>query len=141
MSEFRVTVCAADELEREEVLALYRSVGWSAYTESPEVLLRALAGSHRLVSARREGELVGLARSISDGATIVYLQDVLVHPSEQRRGVGRRLLDALFAEYPGVRQRALVTDDEDRQDTFYQSMGFVEVHDHAPPLRSFVRFG
>ncbi|GAA1461637.1 GNAT family N-acetyltransferase [Nocardiopsis exhalans] len=140
VSEFRVTVCAADELEREEVLALYRSVGWSAYTESPEVLLRALAGSHRLVSARREGALVGLARSISDGATIVYLQDVLVHPDEQRRGVGRQLLDELFTGYAGVRQRVLVTDDEDRQRTFYESLGFVEVHDHAPPLRSFVRF-
>lgn len=135
-----MTVCAADELEREEVLTLYRSVGWSAYTESPEVLLRALAGSHRLVSARREGELVGLARSISDGATIVYLQDVLVHPDEQRRGVGRRLLDELFAGYAGIRQRVLVTDDEDRQRTFYESLGFAEVHDHAPPLRSFVRF-
>lgn len=135
-----MAACAADELGREEVLALYRSVGWSAYTESPEVLLRALAGSHRLVSARREGQLVGLARSISDGATVVYLQDVLVHPDEQRRGVGRRLLDELFAGYAGVRQRVLVTDDEDRQRTFYESLGFVEVHDHAPSLRSFVRF-
>ncbi len=136
-----MTVCAADELEREEVLALYRSVGWSAYTESPEVLARALAGSHRVATARRDGRLVGLARSVSDGATIVYLQDVLVHPDEQRRGVGRQLLDELFTEYPGVRQRVVVTDDENRQRTFYESLGFVEVHDHAPPLRSFVRFG
>lgn len=30
----------------EELVALYRSVGWSAYTEDPERLLRALNGSH-----------------------------------------------------------------------------------------------
>lgn len=140
VSEFRVTVCTADELEREEVLALYRSVGWSAYTESPDVLARALAGSHRVVAARRGGRLVGLARSVSDGATVVYLQDVLVHPEEQRRGVGRLLLEELFAGYPEVRQRVLVTDDEDLQRAFYEELGFVEVHDHTPPLRSFVRF-
>lgn len=141
MSEIRITVCAADELVHEGVLALYAAVGWTAYTDSPEVLARALAGSLRLVVAHRDGRLVGLARSISDGVTVVYLQDVLVHPDEQRRGVGRLLLEELFAGYPEVRQRVLLTDDEDRQRAFYQELGFVEVHDRTPPLRSFVRFG
>lgn len=141
VSEIRIAVCAADELVREGVLALYAAVGWTAYTDSPEMLARALAGSHRVVAAHRDGRLVGLARSISDGVTVVYLQDVLVHPDEQRQGVGRLLLEELFAGYPEVRQRVLLTDDEDRQRSFYQGLGFVEVHDHTPPLRSFVRFG
>ena len=38
------------------------------------------------------GELVGLARIIGDGATICYLQDVLVNPSAQRTGLGRALV-------------------------------------------------
>ncbi|MGW5877589.1 GNAT family N-acetyltransferase [Nocardiopsis terrae] len=140
MSELRVAVCAAEEPDRAEALALYAAVGWTAYTDSPEVLVRALAGSHRVVAARRGGRLVGLARSVSDGATVVHLQDVLVHPDEQRRGVGRLLLAELLAGYPGVRQRVLITDDEDRQRAFYEDLGFTEVHDHTPPLRSFVRF-
>lgn len=138
----RVTVaaCAANELGDEEVLELYGAVGWTSYTRAPNVLMRSLAGSHRLVAAREEGRLVGLARSLSDGATVVYLQDVLVHPEWQRGRLGGRLLAELFATYEGVRQRVLLTDDEERQRSFYEALGFVEAHDHHPPLRSFVRF-
>lgn len=132
--------CAASDLGHDEVLSLYEAVGWTAYTRSPDVLTRSLEGSHRVVAAHQGERLVGLARSISDGATIVYLQDVLVHPDEQRRGVGRLLLEELFAGYPGIRQRVLLTDDEDRQRSFYEELGFIEVHDQSPPLRSFVRF-
>lgn len=141
MAEVEVRACAARELARGEVLELYGSVGWDAYTRDPEGLLRALAGSHRLVAARRDGRLAGLARSVSDGATVVYVQDVLVRPGEQRGGLGRRLLEELLAGYPGVRQRVLLTDDEERQRAFYEALGFTEAHDHAPPLRAFVRFG
>jgi N-acetylglutamate synthase-like GNAT family acetyltransferase len=122
------------------VLALYAAVGWTAYSGAPEVLARALADSHRLVAAHRDGRLVGPARSISDGATVVCLRGVLVHPDEQRPGVGRLPLDELFAGYPEVRQRVLLTDDEDRQRMFHKETGFVEVHDRNPPPRSFVEF-
>ncbi|CAL9614880.1 hypothetical protein SUDANB121_05732 [Nocardiopsis dassonvillei] len=141
MVEVEVRACAAREPARDEVLELYGSVGWDAYTRDPEGLLRALAGSHRVVAARRDGRLVGPARSVSDGETVVYVQDAPVAPAEQRGGLGRRLLEELFAGYPGVRQRVLLTDDEDRQRAFYEALGFTEVHDHRPPLRAFVRFG
>ncbi|GAB3715388.1 GNAT family N-acetyltransferase [Nocardiopsis nanhaiensis] len=140
MEHVQVSVSTAGELGQAEVVELYGSVGWTAYTEAPEVLMRSLAGSHRMVAARRDGRLVGLARSISDGATVVYLQDVLVHPREQRGGLGGRLLTELFAAYGAVRQRVVLTDGDTRQRAFYESLGFVEAHDHEPPLRSFVRF-
>lgn len=53
-----------------EVVTLYRSVGWTVYADAPEVLDAALAGSATVVVARRDGLLVGLARVVSDGATI-----------------------------------------------------------------------
>ena len=140
MTRTRVSECAFEDLGRAEVVELYESVGWTTYTRDPEVLMRSLAGSHRLVAARDGDRLVGLARSLSDGATVVYLQDVLVHPEWQRGRLGGRLLAELFAGYEGVRQRVLLTDDEEHQRSFYQGLGFVESHDHRPPLRSFVRF-
>ncbi|MDR0784206.1 MAG: GNAT family N-acetyltransferase [Propionibacteriaceae bacterium] len=123
-----------------EVLGLYDAVGWTAYTADPATLSRALAGSHRIVAARDEGQLVGLARSVSDGETIVYIQDILVHPSHQRRHIGQHLVSRLLEAYPNVRQRVLLTDSESGQRAFYESLGFVETHDFTPPLRSFVRF-
>jgi len=123
----------------QEVLDLYDAVGWSAYTEDSSTLLRALAGSAQVVTARRDGRLLGLARVVGDGATIAYLQDVLVRPDAHRAGIGRRLVDAAFAPFATVRQQVLLTDAEPGQRGFYESLGFVEAHDHEPELRSFVR--
>lgn len=134
-----IEIAEAAHIKPDEVVRLYESVGWTAYTRDPENLMRSVAGSHRVVTARRDGRLVGLARSISDGATIVYLQDVLVHPAEQGQGVGRGLMDALFDSYAHVRQHVLLTDTDPGQRAFYERLGFTEAHDHSPQLRAFVR--
>ena len=127
----------------DEALELYSAVGWSAYTDDPESLTGSIAGSHRFFCARGAGNnLVGLARTISDGHTIVYLQDILVHPEHHRSGIGRELMDAVLAAYEGIRQFVLLTDDEPGQRAFYESCGLTEVHDVRPhSLRAFVRFG
>ena len=123
------------------VVEVYRSVGWNTYADAPDVLQAALAGSSRVVTARCAGTLVGLARVISDGATICYLQDVLVRPDAQRAGIGRRLVEAALAPYASVRQKVLLTDDEPAQRAFYESLGFSETGDNsAGTLRAFVRF-
>ncbi|GMA31285.1 GNAT family N-acetyltransferase [Litorihabitans aurantiacus] len=124
----------------DELLTLYREVGWTAYTEAPETLVAAVAASHTVVLARAaDGRLVGLARTLSDDHTIAYLQDVLVHPDVRREGVGGALLDAVLERYRHVRQLVLLTDAEPGQRLFYESRGLREVRDVDPPLRSFVR--
>lgn len=124
-----------------ELLRLYESVGWTAYTKDPDLLRAAVSGSSYVVTARRDGALIGLARAMSDDATICYLQDVLVHPDEQRHGVGRLLVQAMLDRYAKVRQKVLLTDDEPAQRTFYESLGYAEIRDFGPgTLRSFVRF-
>ncbi|WP_370646147.1 GNAT family N-acetyltransferase [Brachybacterium sp. ACRRE] len=122
-----------------EALALYGAVGWSAYTEDPQTLGRALAGSTRVVTARERGRLVGLARVISDGASIAYLQDVLVDPDRRRAGIGRQLVREAFAPFAAVRQHVLLTDADSGQRAFYESLGLTEAHDVRPPLRAFLR--
>jgi hypothetical protein len=61
---------AEDRPVRDELLSLYGSVGWTAYTSDPEQLDAAVAGSSYVVTARAGGELVGLARAVSDDASI-----------------------------------------------------------------------
>lgn len=124
----------------DEVVSLYASVGWTAYTDHPGTLAAAVAGSTHVVTARSDGRLVGLARVVSDGASICYLQDVLVHPDLRRSGVGRRLVQAVLAPYEHVRQKVLLTDDEPGQRAFYESLGYRETRDHGDgSLRAFVR--
>lgn len=135
------TVEPSPVLSMDEVVALNREVGWTTYADDVVTLEAALAGSSRVVAARRDGRLVGLARVISDGTTICYLQDVLVRPDAQRAGTGRALVLAALEPYASVRQKVLLTDDETGQRAFYEALGYQETRDHgAGSLRAFVRF-
>jgi GNAT superfamily N-acetyltransferase len=136
-----ITIESSPVLDLGEVVGLYREVGWTRYADDATTLEAALAGSSRVVAARVDGRLVGLARVISDGATICYLQDVLVCPDAQRTGVGRALVRAALEPYASVRQKVLLTDDEPRQRAFYESLGYRETRDYGSgSLRAFVRF-
>lgn len=139
-AETPAVVVEAGRPGRGELLDLYGSVGWSAYTREPESLNAAIEGSSYVVTARQDGALVGLARVISDGASICYLQDVLVRPTHRRIGVGRRLVLAALQPYAQVRQKVLLTDDEPGQRAFYESLGYAETRDLGTAnLRAFVR--
>ena len=129
-------------LERDELVDLYDAVGWSAYTRDADMLVAGVAASWLVLTARDvDGALVGMARVVSDGATIAYVQDILVAPSAQRDGVGTALLDAVAGRTTGIRQTVLLTDAEPGQRAFYEAAGFTEAHDVEPhPLRAFVRF-
>lgn len=107
-----------------EILGLYASMGWTAYTEQPESLRRGFEASLLVLAAYEDGALVGLIRVVGDGQTIVFVQDILVHPSCQRRGIGTALLKEVLKRYSHVRQIELMTDDTPKTRAFYESVGF-----------------
>jgi GNAT superfamily N-acetyltransferase len=127
-------------LLEDDVVALYRSVGWTQYTAKPECLMRALAGSQCVLSAHVGEALVGLARCVTDGVSVVYVQDVLVEPGYQRLGVGTSLMKALESEYEHVPLKVLLTDDTVQQTQFYTSVNFENTRTlKARPLNVFIR--
>lgn len=138
----QISISASADVSDAEALALYESVGWSAYTRDPGLLVRAIRNSSFVVTARSAGGvLIGLARVVSDDASICYLQDILVDPAFQGTGVGRTLLEAVQARYGHVRQTVLLTDNEPGQRAFYEALGFTEGADFSPePLRVFALF-
>lgn len=110
-----------------EILPLYASVGWTAYTDQPEVLKQGFERSLLTLAAYEGTRLVGLVRAVGDGHTIVFVQDILVFPAHQRKGVGRALLQAILDRYSHVRQIELATDNTEKTVAFYKSMGFLEL--------------
>lgn len=108
-----------------EICSLYNSVGWSVYCRA-ERLRQAFAASVCILAAYERNKLIGLLRAVGDGVTVVLLQDVLVHPGYQRRGIGRRLVACLLARYKNVRKYVL-TDDLPRTVGFYKAVGFTPV--------------
>lgn len=73
-----------------EAAALYVELGWgTAERYSSERMRRSLAHCDIVVSARNgAGELVGIARALTDRAFDTKILDMIVVPEYQRQGVG-----------------------------------------------------
>lgn len=108
-----------------EIISLYSSVGWTAYTNAPDKLRRGFENSPLVFAAYECDRLVGLIRCVGDRETIVYIQDILVSPEYQRQGIGSALLQEVVSHFSHVRQIVLSTDREERTLQFYKSLGFV----------------
>ncbi|MFE9535747.1 GNAT family N-acetyltransferase [Streptomyces sp. NPDC006691] len=83
-------------LDVEEVLALYRAstLAERRPVDDVERFTKMLAGADLVITARLDGRLIGIARSLTDGAYATYLSDIAVDVAHQRRGVGRDLIRA-----------------------------------------------
>lgn len=112
------------QIDKSDLEKLYSSVGWAAYTKNLEVLEQAINHSLQVISAWYEDELVGLIRVIGDGFTIIYVQDILVHPDYQDKKIGTELMTKVLNNYPEVRQKVLLTEDAPDVRHFYEKFGF-----------------
>lgn len=108
-------------IEELEVVKLYKANGWSS-ANKPKELLLGLKNSHSLVTARKEGVLIGLGNAISDGYLVVYYPHMLVHPDFQGHGVGRKMMEAMQSKYDTFHQQMLTADGDAIE--FYKSLGF-----------------
>lgn len=112
----------------EDVLPLYEAVGWTNYTTKPEMLKAAFENSlHVLAAFTEEGILVGVLRAVGDGASILFIQDILVTPEYQHQGIGTKLLQQTLEKYKNVYQIQLTTDNSMKTISFYESNGFTSL--------------
>ncbi|HEY1853628.1 MAG TPA: GNAT family N-acetyltransferase [Solirubrobacterales bacterium] len=88
----------------EPILKMADGVAFPSLVEDPERAHRSLSspGSITLV-ALEDGEPVGFAHTITDGAIQAYLCRLLVAPERQRRGIGRALADRSLADSGAIR--------------------------------------
>ena len=113
----------------QEIIGLYSAVGWSAYTDDPEALRKGYENSLLVLGAYEGEKLMGIIRVVGDGATIVFVQDILVFPEYRRKGIGTALLKEIMNRYGHVRQIELVTDSTPETIAFYESVGFRKLSD------------
>ena len=115
--------------ELDVLLDLYNSVGWTNYTRAPEMLLKAYENSLLTLGAFDGNKLIGIIRTVGDGFSVVFIQDILVFPEYQRKGIGTQLLHEIMNRFPDVYQMELITDNTAKTVSFYQSVGFVKADD------------
>ena len=116
--------------DMDDVLKLYDDCGWTAYTDEPDVLEKAIKNSLDLWTLWDGQILVGLARTVGDGATISYLQDLLILEAYQGKGFGTRLLGEVLNDNSQIRQFLLLTEDIKKNRSFYEKLGLRPVADY-----------
>ena len=101
----------------------------SGFAEVPvDHAKKALQNGLINVSAIYNGELVGMGRLVGDGAMYWYLQEIIILPQFQRKGIGTMIVDHLvdyakansitgkFTTIGGVSAKG--------KEPFYEKMGF-----------------
>ncbi len=125
--------------DHDAIISLYRSVGWTRYTDFPDKLMTAIQNSTYVISCYKNDQLIGLIRGLSDNVSIHFIQDLLVHPKVQRAGVGRTLHTRALALYPNIHKHLLLTDDEQSQRLFYESLGFQNLDLMQPKGNAYIK--
>ena len=119
-----ISVRKQDVVKLEDVLHLYQAVGWTNYTNQPQMLEQALPHSLAVYLAFDGEKIVGLIRLVGDGFSSVFVQDLIVLPTYQRQGIGSALMKEALEDYKDAYQVQLVTEQTEKNVGFYRSMGF-----------------
>ena len=119
-----ITIKKQEFVKLEDILHLYQAVGWTNYTNQPQMLEQALSHSLVIYLALDDDAVVGLIRLIGDGFSSVFVQDLIVLPSYQRQGIGSALMKEALEDYKEVYQVQQATEQTEKNVGFYRSMGF-----------------
>ncbi|TDL30647.1 N-acetyltransferase [Jeotgalibacillus sp. S-D1] len=79
----------------EEYIYLCSSVGWKEFMnfDAAETSIRNSVYS---VVVKDHNTIMGMGRIVGDHAIYFYIQDIVVHPDYQGKGIGKKIMSALL---------------------------------------------
>jgi ribosomal protein S18 acetylase RimI-like enzyme len=111
-----------------ELRELHRSVGWEALPDDDGAVQRGIDASLFCAVVTLRGEPVACVRLIGDGAVYCYIQDLIVRPELQGRGIGDLLMEQVWRHLAEHAERGtfigLMT--AEGKAGFYARWGFTE---------------
>ena len=81
-------------IKLEEYKLLRHAVGW--WDTDDSATQKALDNSLYSIAAVSDGKIVGMGRVIGDDGLYYYVQDLIVHPDYQSKGIGREIMSRLL---------------------------------------------
>jgi len=100
---------------------LRESVGWNRMEDEYS---NPLMTSYYHIAVYEDGKLVGYIDSVSNGVTDAYIQDLIVHPDYQGRGLGTELMNQMITYLKENRIYIISVVFEESLKPFYDRFGF-----------------
>ncbi len=100
---------------------LRESVGWNRMEDEYN---NPLMTSYYHIAAYEADNLIGYIDSVSNGVTDAYIQDLMVHPDYQGKGLGTELMNQMIAYLKENRIYIISVVFEESLKPFYDRFGF-----------------
>lgn len=116
-----ITYQIACPISPKEIADLRKSVGWNKMTGYYEY---SLQNSYFYICCFDNKELISFLDVVSNAATDAYIQDVIVKPSYQGKGIGTHLMEMAIKKLKDDNIYAISVLFEERLLIFYKKFGF-----------------
>lgn len=110
-----------------EYTALRRSVEWPLFDDN--AVLRALSNTlFAAVAVNESGEAIGMGRVLGDNVVYFHIQDVIVNPGYQSKGIGNRIMTALmgYIDKHSLSNSNIGLMCSKAREPFYRQLGFMD---------------
>jgi predicted GNAT family N-acyltransferase len=108
-------------LKVQEIHALFQQGDWACATYSVGKIEKLLTSSFWL-GMYLQGQLIGIARMVTDKETVTLITDFIIHKGHRNKGLGSRLMSCLV-EHPDLNQTSMCMGTQG-QDHFFKRFGF-----------------
>ena len=113
--------CINSIIEPREIAALRKSVGWNGMERSYK---KALARSFLYICCFDDDNLIGFLDVVSNGITDAYIQDVIVNPTYQGKGIATTMMNMAIDKLKQEGVYAISVLFEKELLSFYEKFGF-----------------
>ena len=103
---------------------LRESVGWNRMENEYK---NPLLTSFYHITVYEKNELIGYIDCVSNGVTDAYIQDLIVHPNYQKKGVDTELMNQMITYLKEKRIYMISVVYEESLKPFYEKFGFYEM--------------
>jgi ribosomal protein S18 acetylase RimI-like enzyme len=93
MNNYEILLNTSPTLD--EYIYLCSSVGWEDFMNF-DVAETSIRNSVFSVIVKENHNIIGMGRILGDGAVYFYVQDIVVHPEHQGKGIGEEIMSALM---------------------------------------------
>ena len=119
-----VTFIENKPLSAKDIADLRASVGWNRMEKEYADLLM---NSYYHIGAYVSDQFVGFIDCVSNGVTDAYIQDLIVSPLQQGKGIGTELMNRMIRHLKEQRIYMISVIFDEKLKAFYQRFGFIEM--------------